>query len=193
MIPDPDHTQDNHLTVEPFLLDYASKAFLAGDHRVLWDRFRLERDRILFILAGCALLILFPSLVLQVVALTRPTVPQPSLPYLGGTVALTIACVHFLIWKVKSVIARERLVHKGKVLSGRIVRCSGSMRVVAGEDGASDRAYFVTIEYRFLSPQGREIMSECERDREDLLNLPLPVEGTAVLVLYLDDNNYALL
>ncbi len=194
MILGTDQKLQDRQTVEPFLIDCASQAFLAGDHRgILWGRFRLEQERIQFILAGCTLLILFPSLGLQVVALIRPTVPQPSLQYLGGTVALIIGCVYLLIWKVKTVIAKERLVHDGKVLNGSIVRCSGRMRVVAVEGGAGERAYFVKIQYRFLSPQGREIISRWECNRDDLVNYRLPAESTAVLVLYLNDNNYALL
>ncbi len=194
MIPGLDQKLQNRQTVEPFLLDSASKAFLTDEYRsILYSRFRREQERIQFILAGCALMILFPSLGLQVVALTRPAVPQPSLQGLVCTVALIVGCVYLLVSKVTTIKAKERLVHDGEVLNGSITRCSGSMRTVAAEGGAGEKVYFVKIQYRFVSPQGREIMSHWERDRDDLVNFRLPAEGTAVLVLYLNDNNYALL
>ena len=53
--------------------------------------------------------------------------------------------------------------------------------------------YSVKVVYRFSNPEKIDLIGECERDRDDLDGQPLPTEGTVVLVLYLDDNTYALL
>ena len=124
----------------------------------------------------------------QVVALNKPATTQATGQGLLITMALTIGCLYFVIWKVKADSAKERLVRNGQVLNGTVVRCSGKMT-----GNGEERWYSVKIEYRFFSPQKCEIISYWERDRDDLANLLLPTEGTAVLVLYLDDNCYALL
>jgi hypothetical protein len=184
----PDLEQQNHVATEPFLLDYASKAFLAGDPRDIRTRFRLWKEFPLVVLAGVALMLLSLVVVQQVMALNQPANTQPTAQGLLITVALIIGCLYFVTRKVKVDSARERLVRNGQVLKGSVVSCSGQMTANAEESW-----YSVKIEYRFFSPQQREIKSHWERDRDDLLNLPLPAEGTAILVLYLDDNCYALL
>lgn len=188
MDPSPNPKQQNHVAMEPFLLDYASKAFLAGDRRGIRTRFRLGKEFPLVILAGVALMFLSIALVQQVAALNKPANTQPTGQGLLITMALIIGCLYFIIWKVKADSARERLVCNGQVLNGSVVSCSGKMR-----GNGEESWYSVKIEYQFFSPQQREIMSHWERDRDDLANLPLPTEGTAILVLYLDDNCYALL
>jgi hypothetical protein len=188
MNPGSDHGKQNHVVMEPFLLDYASKAFLAGDPRGIRSRFRLWKEFPLVILAGVALLFLSVAIFQQVAALNNPANTQPMGQGILISTVLIIGCLYFIIWKVKGDSAKERLVQSGQVLKGSVVRCSGQM---TGNGEVS--WYSVKIEYRFFSPQQREIMSQWERDRDDLANLPLPTEGTAILVLYLDDNCYALL
>ncbi|MBL8819584.1 MAG: hypothetical protein JNL58_26400 [Planctomyces sp.] len=183
-----DLKQQNDAAIEPCLLDYASKAFLAGDRRGIRSRFCLRRELPLVILAGVALMFLSIAVVQQVLALNNPVDTQPSGQGLLITMALLIGCLYFIIWKVKADSTRERLVNDGQVLTGSVVRCCGKMT-----SNGEESWYSVKIEYRFLSPQQCEIMNHWERDRDDLANLPLPTEGTAVLVLYLDDNCYALL
>jgi hypothetical protein len=180
--------QQNHDAMAPFLFDFASKAFLEGDHQGIRTRFRLGKEFPLVLHAGVALIILSIGLVQQLAALNGWATTQTNGQGLLITMALIIGCLYFITWKVRGDSARERLIRNGQILNGTVVRCYGKMY------GNGDESWYsVKVEYRFLSPQQREIISHWARDRDDLANLPLPIEGTAVLVLYLDDNCYALL
>lgn len=185
---DADHQQPHQVAIEPFLLDNASEAFLKGDHRGIRSRLRIGNEFPLVVLAGVALMFLSIAMVQQLVALNSPSTKQPTGQDLLTSVALIICCSYFIVWKMKDEASKERLLRDGRVLEGTVVRCSGRKR------GNGDESWYsVKVEYRFISPQQRDITRQSERDRDDLANLPLPAEGTPVLVLYLHENCHVLL
>ena len=104
-----------------------------------------------------------------------------------GFLSTIIAAVHWIMRKLKTRSAQDRMIRYGRVLQGSILSRTGKRR------GDNEVGYSVKVVYKFSNPQKIEIIGKCERDRDDLEGHPLPMEGTAVLVLYLDDKTYALL
>jgi hypothetical protein len=76
---------------------------------------------------------------------------------------------------------RERRLRRGRVLPGEVTGTNGSMD---GED------YHVTVEYRFLLPDGRALRGKTTRIRNDLKQRSLPDSGTPVLVRYADSGEH---
>ena len=105
-----------------------------------------------------------------------------------GFLSTIIAAVYWIMRKLKTRSAQDRMIRYGRVLQGSILSCTGKYR-----GGGEGYWYSVKVVFKFSNPQKIEIIGKCERDRDDLQGHPLPMEGTAVLVLYLDDKTYALL
>ena len=87
---------------------------------------------------------------------------------------------------VLEILKRRKLARKGQRLTGEIITCSGYKD--------SDGDFTVALRYGFRSPQtGARIEDKDSQIRKDLKAAPLPPPGTAVHVLYLDDETYMVL
>ena len=73
---------------------------------------------------------------------------------------------------------------EGRILSARVME-SGFNR--------DDKDFYVSVRYLLLSPSGRSLSRKESKIRPDFVTGKLPENGTAVLVLYLDDDNYRIL
>jgi hypothetical protein len=49
------------------------------------------------------------------------------------------------------------------------------------------------IKYSFLTPEGERLTKKASNIRNDLKNMPLPVPGTRMVVLYVDRRNFRLM
>lgn len=85
----------------------------------------------------------------------------------------------------------QRLSTEGHILSGELMRCVASMVPNPMGKGASD--FYVSVEYRFLTPNGTPIHAIYKEARNDLNGTQLPVPGTPLYVLYFNDREYHLL
>lgn len=177
---------------EPFLLHRASsETFLAGKSRDIRSRFRLDDPSHvpIMLLSGLAVIYLVIMLLSKVVEFNFSALKKEDTQRdIVGFLLLIIAAVYWIMRKLETRSAQDRMIRDGRVLHGSILSCTGE---VTGDDGGY--WYFVKVVYRFSNPQKIEIIGQCERNRDDLNGHPLPMEGTAVLVLYLDDKTYALL
>jgi hypothetical protein len=120
-------------------------------------------------------------------------------PYLGLTAALFAALDGWFLSVMVRLIRQEgrakRLFEEGRALRGRVVRFAGFDRPVppSSWEGTGSCLYAVALEYSFRTPEGREVVRKESRFAEDLKGQPLPVPGTPVLVMYLDDEHYEVL
>ncbi|MFC2038015.1 DUF3592 domain-containing protein [Chloroflexota bacterium] len=111
----------------------------------------------------------------------------------GGLLAMTGFCLArngIVLWVTRPVVGeifrRRKLARRGQRLAGEIIRCSGY------KDSGGD--FTVTVRFGFHSPQtGTRIEGKDSQIRKDLKGKPLPAPGTAVHVLYLDDETYMVL
>lgn len=177
---------------EPFLLHHASsETFLAGESRGIRSRFRLDdpSDVPFFLLFGLAMIYLVMMLLYRVVEFNFPALRKEDTQIaIVGFLSTIIAAVYWIMRKLKTRSAQDRMIRYGRVLQGSILSCTGKHR----GDGEG-YWYSVKVVFKFSNPQKIEIIGKCESYRDDLQGHPLPMEGTAVLVLYLDDKTYALL
>lgn len=79
----------------------------------------------------------------------------------------------------------QRLAKQGRVLRGEVLECS------AHED--SDDDLQVRLRYRFVTPQGREIIKRDNRQANHLKGERLPRPGDPVAVLYVSDKHFRML
>lgn len=177
---------------EPFLLHRASsETFLAGESRDIRSRFRLDNESHvpLMILSGLAVIYLVMMLLMKVVEFNFSALKKEDTQRdIVGFLLTIIAAVYWIMRKLKTRSAEDRMIRYGRVLQGSILSCTGK------DTGYDERYWYsVKVVYKFSNPQKIEIIGKCERARDDLNGHPLPMEGTAVLVLYLDDKTYALL
>jgi hypothetical protein len=126
--------------------------------------------------------------------------PELAPSLVAQVILLTLVVVYFAIWLgcvwwLTSLVAtrsrlREALMQQGHLIQGTIVWCKGN---VESFDGSSIELYIVTVTYEFQSPTSQTLWSRGSVGRNDLRGQPLPGPGTPVLILYLDDQNYALM
>jgi hypothetical protein len=122
-----------------------------------------------------------------------PTISTIEPGRVGGLLALTGFCLFwngivFVVTRplVLEILKRRRLARKGQRLEGEILYCSGYKD--------SDGDFVVAVRYGFRSPQtGARIEDKDSQIRKDLKGAPLPPPGTAVHVLYLNDETYMVL
>jgi hypothetical protein len=126
-------------------------------------------------------------------ALRDPAIATIQPGRIGGLLALTgfglvwngfvFSISWFLVCEVRK---RRRLAQRGQRIAAEILRCS---------DGCdSDGDFVLEVRFGFRSPQtGAWIEGKDSQTRKDLVGKPLPLLGTPVQVLYLDDETYLLL
>jgi hypothetical protein len=181
---------------EPFLLHASSPAYLDGQAEAIRQRFRLRHDALDYLaMAGVVaggLLLLVNAL--QLLRGTGEGDATPAVTALGLAVLLIAAGAYYVTSRHGAAAARLRMLDEGQILPGTIVACSGRQETTTEASlGEVTRAYLVSVEYRFSTPDGLEISDHDEQDRPDLRRAELPPAGAAVRVLYLDDETYALL
>jgi hypothetical protein len=74
---------------------------------------------------------------------------------------------------------------EGRLLEGQVVTCSATQ--------SSESGYLVELSYSFLTPDGRTLEGKGSERREDLKGTPLPMPGTPVSVLYVDNKLHKVL
>jgi hypothetical protein len=122
-----------------------------------------------------------------------PTITTIEPGRIGGLVTLTAfglvwnGIVASITWlTVREILERRRLAGKGQRLEGEVIRCSGHRD--------SDGDYVVEVRFGFRSPQtGMWIEDKDSQIRQDLKAEPLPLPGSPVHVLYLDEETYMVL
>jgi hypothetical protein len=181
---------------ELFLLHPSSQAFLDGDRRGIRARFRFRHDALDY-LAMAAIVV--GGLVL-LIGLSRLTAWLATEGTETTVSAFVVAAVligigaFFINSRHRWAAAHARLIDEGQVLPGTVVGSSGREETTSEVSlGEVPRSYLVTVEYRFSAPAGHEIADHAEHNRPDLRRRELPEAGTAVRVLYLDEQVYALL
>ena len=181
----------------PFLLYESSQAFLDGDPRGIQERFRFRYDALDFLaMAGIGTGFLIPLIDIARIAgwLAEDTAPGAVLSTFAVAAVLVAVGFAFLDGRHRRARAQERMVREGKVLPGTVVACSARVETAAEVSlGEVPRAFLVTLEFRFTTPAGTDIIDQAEHGRPDLRRVGLPEAGSAVRVLYLDDQTYALL
>jgi hypothetical protein len=187
-----DHKQRILIETEPFLLhQQSSQSFLAGEVRDIRNRFQLDDQFTVpkMLLAGLAVIFVMIMLLRKVVEFNFQTLRTPETQ--ANIVFLLVPLIYSAFWairKLKTNSATDCMIRHGIVLQGSIRSCTGKT-----SGNGEVYWYSVKVEYEFSNPQKIQLRGECKSDRDDLSGLPLPKEGTAVLVLYLDDKTYALL
>jgi hypothetical protein len=180
------------LDAEPFLLHKgSSRTYLNGEYRDIRRRFRLDNESAqpFIIFFALAVMFLIPVLLSELVKFTSPALRTPETERnIVGFFLLLIVAVYWILRKSETNSALDRMIRNGCVLKGTILSCTGK-----NTGNGEEYWYSVKVIYKFSNLQQIELVGECERDRDDLNGHPLPREGTAILVLYLDDNTYALL
>jgi hypothetical protein len=83
-----------------------------------------------------------------------------------------------------------RLAQHGRLLQGKVLRCSGRTHHSEDSSGDSTSTYTVTLEYELVSPEGKRLTGTSETTRNDLRSASLPAPGTSVAVLYADDQTH---
>jgi hypothetical protein len=66
-------------------------------------------------------------------------------------------------------------------MGGEIIDCDGVSR--AGN-------WYITLKFKFVTPDGFEIIDAATHKRNDLKSQPLPETGKPLYVLYVDKNCY---
>jgi hypothetical protein len=181
---------------EPFLLHESSQAFLDGDQGGIGQRFAFRRDALDY-LAMAAIAVGILVLVIDV-ARFAGWLPAESTETTVTAFILAVLLIvgggYFVNSRQSAAAARGRLIREGQVLSGTLNECTARDETTTeGSFGEVTRSYLVAVEYRFTSPAGDEIADRDEHDRPEMRRRELPVAGAAVRVLYLDEQNYALL
>jgi hypothetical protein len=178
----------------PFLLYPSSPAFLEGDMRGILERFRFRRDALDYLaMAG-----IVAGMLLLIVGVAGYAGwlggGSSSLSAAVSAVVLIAGGAYFVNQRHSTAEAHAHLIRDGKVLPGTLITCSGRVETAAEATlGEVSRAFLVTVEYHFTTPDGEQIVDHAEHSRPDLRRAELPAAGTEVLVLYLDDRTYALL
>jgi hypothetical protein len=181
---------------EPFLLYESSRAFLDGDRRAIQARFAPRRDALDYlamvgVLAGGLLV----GVTVAQIARTRGTAEAGEAVsglVVGGLVVIVAG--YFVSRRRSAATAAVQLIREGQVLPGMLVACEGQEQTASEASlGETARAYAVTVDHRFTTPMGKEITDTAAHNRRDLRHTELPAPGTPLRVLYLDDQNYALL
>ncbi len=182
---------------EPFLLYASSVAYLDGDARDIRRRFQFRRDVLDYlamagVVAGALLLLVNLMQLARGGERGEDRSAAASATALAGV--LIVAGAYYVVGRHGAAAARERMIREGKVLPGTVVACAARDELSAEAAlGEVTRAYRVTLEYRFTTPEGATIEAQDEHDRPDLRRAELPPPGTPVRVLYLDDQTYAVL
>lgn len=124
--------------------------------------------------------------------------PDPGLVAQGAALMLlvlySVVLGGSILWLIFLIVSRmnlrESLMQQGRLIHGTVVWCKGKVHF---SEGQSSDYYHVTVTYEFQSPTGQSLWNRGVEVRDDLRGQPLPKPGTPVLVLYLDDQNYALI
>jgi hypothetical protein len=169
-------------------MDLSSEQFLKGDRQALVTRLRIWQQHVLITHGVIAILFLSVALIMQIFAQLKPIAPESSLKNIAFTVLAITACLYFMLRYSQKQYNHQKLVEQGQIIEGSILRSKGK---VTGN--GETYWYSVRIDYHFLSPDQKEIVSHYERDRDDLSGQPLPSEGTPILVLYLHKDCFVML
>lgn len=109
---------------------------------------------------------------------------DPRTAFFGGLMLLSIeGCLAALA--LRSYYRAKLLRDHGRILSGRIISCSG------GSD--AEGTFGIEIHYAFVNPEGNIVEGKEATDREDLRGQLLPEVGTPLAILYASNKNFALL
>jgi hypothetical protein len=179
---------------EPFLLHPSSSAFLDGDPRGIRERFAFQRDALDY-LAMAAIAVGGLVILIGVARLVGGLPPDRAETTVAAFVVAAVLIAmggYFVNSRHSWAAAHARLIREGQLLPGTIVSCAGRDETETGF-GAVTRSYLVSVEYRFVNPNGQEVVGQAEQNRPDLRRSELPPDGTGVWVLYVDDERYALL
>jgi hypothetical protein len=84
-------------------------------------------------------------------------------------------------WHIRKMALRQRRLRRGRQLPGEIIGAT----VMKDSDGDNR----LTLDYRFTSPEGRQITASASRTRHDLSGETVPRPGTPVVVQYADDGD----
>jgi hypothetical protein len=88
-------------------------------------------------------------------------------------------------WGFYELKGKMQLATEGQLIYGEITKCSGR-----NERHGS----YVAVRYLFVSPEtGKQIRQKTRKIRNDLRKLGLPQPGTAVAIMYRDDEHHAML
>jgi hypothetical protein len=79
----------------------------------------------------------------------------------------------------------RRLARDGQALTGEVRDCTGRKQRKGG--------YIVELRFAFREPGGQDLEAAEEAERRDLLGQPLPLPGTPVVVLFVDEKCYQVL
>jgi hypothetical protein len=101
------------------------------------------------------------------------------------SVALMVGTLILLILAVNRCLRNRKLFAKGQLLKGQVITCTSR------ED--SDGDLWITLRYRFFTPEGYEIVKQQRRMANDLKDALLPRSSRPVLVLYLTDKVHKVL
>jgi hypothetical protein len=86
-----------------------------------------------------------------------------------------------MCWLVAKHELRKRRLQRGRLLSGEVIEASAK--------NDSDGDYRVTLDYRFVAPDGERMAASASRIRNDLRGEALPRPGTPLVVQYADDGD----
>ena len=181
---------------DPFLLHPSSPAYLAGDPAGIRQRFASRRDALdLLALFGIAAgVLLFLVNLVQIWRGSDSEETGAALSTLAIAGLLIAGGAVYLNGRRSAAAARVRLIREGTVLPGTLTACTARHESTAElAFGDVTRSYLVAVDYRFTAPAGHEVTGYDENGRPDLRHAELPEAGAPVRVLYLDDQNYALL
>lgn len=94
------------------------------------------------------------------------------------------ACIPVLLWAGWRSLVVTLYQRRGVVLKGEITECRGSER------GGN---FYLTLRYRFTTPEGRALRGGQTMIRDDLRGKPIPQKGEQIAILYAHDRVYRLL
>jgi hypothetical protein len=94
------------------------------------------------------------------------------------------ACIPVIVWAGWRSLVVTLYQRRGVVLKGEITECRGEER------GGN---FYLTVRYRFTTPEGRALRGGQTMIRDDLRGKPLPQKGDQIAVLYAHDRVYRLL
>jgi Protein of unknown function (DUF3592) len=115
-----------------------------------------------------------------------------------GLLGMLIAAI-FLRPQLAQLWREKQLWRKGRLLNGHVLSCrryvtAASTSLSPNDYGSALKGnFFVELSYCFRSPGGKDIRAIARHRRNDLRQCRLPGFGTPVVVLYRNDDHYAVL
>lgn len=125
---------------------------------------------------------------------------QPNTPLL--LIGASLLVVAFLLWRLFDGIAtrrfQARLAAESRLLKGEITQAEGHLvrheeRSRGSTHVTVTEEYTLTVHFRFLTPNGRTLISKFAIVRNDLRYESPPAPGETILVAYLDDEHFQVL